>query len=62
MHLLTSKARTVPSRELLTRNFLFLLNCMPVTPLVCSLKVTKQKLLCVFQSFTLESSPPVAMN
>merc|ERR1719209_1466737 len=60
LYLAMSKARTVPSRELLSTTLPLGVKTRPDTLASCFVKVTKQKLELVFQSLTLPSSPPVA--
>lgn len=51
-YLVRSKARTVPSRDADTINFLLGANATPVTVLVCSKNVTKQNPDWLFHNFT----------
>lgn len=52
VYLVRSKARTVPSRDADTINFLLGANTMSVTVLVCSENVTKQNPDWLFHNFT----------
>jgi hypothetical protein len=61
-NLMRSCARTVPSSEALSTALPEARKATAVTGALCSVKVTKQKPLLEFHSFSLLSSPPVAIT